>query len=173
MQPQPEVAAGGGDGGDFVDGVDASRFGRLRDADGARLGVVVVVMGRRDDADRAVVELPIGGRRDKKLRAVREEFRRAALGRLDVRERRADHRMVALAERGQSQRIRGRAIEDEENLAFPLEEAVEGVDGPAGPDVVAVGRRMAQIGFEGRGPGFRADAGVIVAREILDHVRHG
>ena len=77
------------------------------------------------------------------LGAVGEELGRAALVGLDVGGLVAEDGVVALAQRGERQRVGRGAVEDEEDLAVGLEELAQQVGGPGGPGVVAVGGRVA------------------------------
>jgi len=81
--------------------------------------------------------------------------------------------MVALAQRGQRQGVGGRTVESEEHLAVGLEQIAETVGGAVGPFIIAVGALMALVGLFHGGPGFRADAGIVVTGELLALVGHG
>ena len=81
--------------------------------------------------------------------------------------------MVALAQRGQRQGVGGGAVEGEEHFAVGFEQVAETVGGTVGPFIIAVGALMALVGLFHGGPGFRADAGIVVTGELLALVGHG
>jgi hypothetical protein len=113
------------------------------------------------------LRLPAIVRGGEQLRAVGEEFRRAAFVGLDMRRVRTDHAVIGLAERGQRQRVGGGAVEDEEHLAIGLEQPPEAVGRGLRPGIGAVGGGVAGIGRLHRGEGLRADPGIVVAGELL------
>ena len=125
-----------------------------------------------DGADRVGRQLAVGRGCDEQLRAVGEEFGRAALVGLDMGGGRADHAVIGLAERRQRQRIGRGAVEGEEHLAIGGEQGAEGVRGALGPVIVAISGSMAAIGLFHRFPGFGADPGIIVAGELLHFGHH-
>ena len=89
-------------------------------------------------------ELAVLTGRDQKLRAVGEEFRRAAFVGLDMRRRRADHAVIGLAQRGQRQRIGRGAVEGEEHLGIGFRKQLpERIRGALRPGIVAIGGRVA------------------------------
>ena len=171
VQAQAERPAGRREGAQLGEAVDLPRLGRLRDGDDAGLGEVDVgARGERPDgARRQLAALRAG---DEELRAVREEFGRAALVGLDMGRIGADHAVVGLAQGGQRQRVGGRAVEGEEDLALRLEQGAEGVSGARRPGILAIGGGVAAVGRLHRGPGLRADAGIVVAGELLRVARH-
>ncbi|MNE69316.1 hypothetical protein D3C80_1650350 [compost metagenome] len=127
----------------------------------------------RDLADRVRGQLAVFSAGDQQLGAVGEKFRGAAFVGFDVSGFRADHAMVTLAQRGQRQRVGGGAVEGEKHFTVGFKQFAEIVGGAGGPFVVAVGALVAVVGlFHGR-PGFRADAGIVVAGELLALVGHG
>ena len=94
-------------------------------------------------ADGVRRQLAVRRWRNQELRAVGEEFRRAAFVGLDMRRCRADDAVVGLAERGQRQRIGRGAVEDEEHLARAFELHAKGIRRPRRPLVLAIGRSLA------------------------------
>ncbi|MCY1182867.1 hypothetical protein D9M73_234490 [compost metagenome] len=126
-----------------------------------------------DLAYRLRSQLALGvGLRQQEFRAVGEEFRRAAFIGLDVGGLGADHAVVALAQRGQRQGVGRGAVEGEEHFAVGLEQVAEVIRSAGGPLVVAVGPLVPVVGLGHRGPGLRADSGVVVAGELLALVGH-
>ena len=81
--------------------------------------------------------------------------------------------MVALAQGGQRQGVGRGAVEGEEHFAVGLEQVAEAVGGAVGPFVIAIGALVPVVGLFHGGPGFRADAGIVVAGELLALVGHG
>ena len=79
----------------------------------------------------------------------------------------ADDAVIGLAKCRKRQRVRRGAIEGEEHLAAGLKQRAKSVRRFCRPAIVTVGRRMAEIGRGHRRPGLRANAGIIVARELL------
>jgi len=79
----------------------------------------------------------------------------------------ADHAVVALAQRGQRQRVGGRAVEDEVDIAIGGEDFAQAVGDAARPFVVAVAGGVAVVGGEEGLQGFGADARAVVAGELL------
>lgn len=126
-----------------------------------------------DLADRFRGQLAVFGARGEQLGTVGEKLRCAAFVGLDVGGFRADHAMVALAQRRQRQGVGGGAVEGEEHFAVGLEQVTETVGGAVGPFVIAIGALMAVVGLFHGGPGFRADAGIVIAGELLALVGHG
>src|SRR3546814_21174210 len=61
---------------------------------------------------------------------------------------------------------------DLKDLAVGLKERAERIGGARGPFVIAIGGRRGGICRGHRGPGFGADAGIIVAGELLRLGRH-
>src|SRR3546814_15067860 len=61
---------------------------------------------------------------------------------------------------------------DLKDLAVGLKERAERIGGARGPLVIAIGGRRGGICRGHRGPGFGADAGIIVAGELLRLGRH-
>src|ERR1035441_9876785 len=112
------------------------------------------------------VNFPIRAGEQQNFAAVRKKFRRAALGGLDVREFVAENAVIRLAQRCQRKRIGGSAVEDKKHLAVRLENFPETVGGALGPEVVAVADFVAGVRLGHRGPGFRTDAGIIIARKL-------
>ena len=170
-----EVAALGDrrDRAHLLDAIDRAQLGGLGQAHHLRLRVVdVVALGhqRFHRVRRELAEPRRGalGFAHQQLRAVGEELRPAAFVGLDVRHRAADHRVVALAQRGQRQRVGRRAVEDEIDVAVGLEELAQSFRDLLRPAVLAVGRLVA-AGLRLHEParGVRAHAGVVVAGEML------
>jgi hypothetical protein len=106
--------AGGGDGLDFRDRVDATGFSGLGDGDDAGLGKVNVLAPGGELVDGGGSQLAVGGVRDEQLGAVGEELRRAAFVGFDVGLVGADDSMIGLAERRERKGVSGGAVEDEE-----------------------------------------------------------
>ena len=100
------------------------------------------------------------------LGAVAEELRRTAFIGLDVGHAVAEDAVVALGGMGESERVRGGAVEDEEHLARRLEDLADRVRRASGPLVVAVGGDVMGVGLGEGGPGFGRDAGVVVGSEM-------
>ncbi|MCY1420814.1 hypothetical protein D9M71_364490 [compost metagenome] len=173
VQVQPEFATGLADRAQLIRAVDGADLGGLGDGDHPRLGIVDVLALEGDLADRLRGQLALlVGTRQQQLGAVGEEFRRAALVGLDVGGLGADHAVVALAQRGQGQGVGGGAVEGEEHFAVGFEQVAEIVGRAGGPLVLAVGALVAVVGLGHRRPGFRADAGIVVAGELLGVVGH-
>ena len=82
----------------------------------------------------------------------------------------ADDTVVGLAERGESERVGGSAVEDEVDFALGLKKLAESVGRFGGPGIVAVGGGVAAIGGLHGLPCFRADSRVVVAAKLLVHV---
>ncbi|MOA27404.1 hypothetical protein D3C78_1482810 [compost metagenome] len=132
---------------------------------------VLALLG--DLADRLRGQLALGvGLRQQEFRAVGEKFRRAAFVGLDVGGLGADHAVVALAQRGQRQGVGRGAVEGEEHFAVGLEQVAKVIRSAGGPLVVTVGPLVPVVGLGHRGPGLRADSGVVVAGELLGVVGH-
>src|SRR3546814_15096456 len=89
-----------------------------------------------------------------------------------MRRRGADDAVIGLAERRKRQRIGRSPVEREKDLAVGLKERAERIGGARGPFVIAIGGRRGGICRGHRGPGFGADAGIIVAGELLRLGRH-
>jgi len=75
-----------------------------------------------------------------------------------------------LAERSQSQRVGGGAIEDEEDIAISIEELAKSVGGQRGPGIFAVGGGTALVGALHCLPSLGTDARVVVAAKLLSQV---
>jgi hypothetical protein len=75
----------------------------------------------------------------------------------------ADDAVVAAAEGGQGERIRGGAVENEKHLALAFKNAGDQPLGARRPLVVTVGRHGADVGGRQRGQGFGSHAGRVVA----------
>src|SRR3546814_4702869 len=89
-----------------------------------------------------------------------------------MRRRGADDAVIGLAERRKRQRSGRSPVEREKDLAVGLKERAERIGGARGPFVIAIGGRRGCICRGHRGPGFGADAGIIVAGELLRLGRH-
>lgn len=172
MQVQAEFLAGGADRLQLVRAVHRTDLGGLGESHHARLRIVDILALESDVADRRRGQLADLGLRQQQLGAVGEELRRAALVGLDVGGLRADHAVVALAQRGQGQGVGGGAVEGEEHFAIGLEQLAEVVRSARGPLVVAIGALVAAVGFGHRRPGFGADTGIVVAGELLGVIGH-
>ncbi len=173
VQVQAQFLAGGADRLELVGAVHAADFGGLGNGDHARLGVVDVLALECNFADRLRGQLAVFTARGEQLGAVGEEFRRAAFVGLDVGRLGADDAVVALAQRRQGQGVGGGAVEGEEHLAVGFEQLAEMVGGAGRPLVVAVGALVALVSLFHGGPGFRADAGIVVAGKLLALFCHG
>ena len=126
-----------------------------------------------EPADEGGRKLAVGARRHQQFRAVGKELRRAALVGLHMGRGRADDAMVGLAQGGQRQGVRGGTVEGEEHLRIRLvEQVAERVRCPLRPGILAIGGHRTAIGRFGGGPGLGADAGVIVAGELLGFGLH-
>jgi len=144
----------------------------LGQADHAWLGVMDVLALQRDLANGSRRQLALLGPAEQQLGAVGEELRRAAFVRLDVGDVGADHAVVALAKGRQRQGIGRRTVEGEEHLAVGLEQCAEVISRAGCPLVVAVCPVVALIRPRHGFPGFRADAGIVVAGKLLLVGRH-
>jgi hypothetical protein len=156
-----------GDGRHLGGTVDGADLGGLRQRHHARLGEVDVAAPRdrlEHGLGRELAALAADGQQ---LGAVGEEFRPAAFVRLDVRQLVADHAVVALAQRGQRQRVGDGAVEDEIDVAIGLEQRAQAVGDAPRPVVLAVAGGIAGIGGEQGLQGFGADARAVVAGELL------
>jgi hypothetical protein len=156
---------------DFGQRIDLPRLGRLGDRHRTGLGEMDVRPAGGERADGVGGQLAVLGLRDQQLGSVGEEFGRAALVGLDMRGGRTDDAVIALAERGQRQRIGRRAVEGEKDLAFGLEQRAEGVGGAVGIGVLAISRDIAPVRLGHGGPGLGTDSGIIVAGKLLGHGR--
>ncbi|MNJ55744.1 hypothetical protein D3C77_512620 [compost metagenome] len=108
-------------------------------------------------ADRFRGQLAGHGTGGEQFRAVGEELRGATFVGLDVGGLRADHAVIALAQRRQRQGVGGGAVEGEEHFAVGFEQFAKVLGSPGCPLVVAVGAVVTLVGFFHGGPGFRAD----------------
>ncbi|MNC26131.1 hypothetical protein D3C75_742520 [compost metagenome] len=172
MQVQPQLLAGGADRFQLVGSIDGAHLGGLGNGHHPWLGVVDVLALQRHFADRLWCQLAVDAGRGQQLGAVGEELRRTALVGFDVGGLGADHAVVALAQRGQGQGVGGGAVEGEEHFAVGFEQLAEVFRGAFGPLVVAVGAVVAMVGLFHRCPGFGADAGIVVAGELLALICH-
>ncbi len=172
VQVQPQLLAGGADRLELVGVVHRAHFGGLGDGHHAWLGVVDVLALEGHLADRLGGQLAVDAAGGEQLGAVGKELRRTALVGFDVGGLGADDAVIALAQRGQGQGVGGSAVEGEEHLAVGLEQLAEVLGGPFGPLIVAIGALVALVGLLHRGPGFGADAGIVVAGELLAVISH-
>ena len=79
-----------------------------------------------------------------------------------------EHRVVPLAKRAQHQRVGGRAIKNEEDLARTLEERIKIRSGFGGRRVIAIARHPTAIDRVDRRHRLCADArGIIAGKSIL------
>src|SRR3546814_12141120 len=79
---------------------------------------------------------------------------------------------LPISERRKRQRIGRSPVEREKDLAVGLKERAERIGGARGPFVIAIGGRRGGICRGHRGPGFGADAGLLVAGALLRLGRH-
>ena len=140
--------------------------------DDAGLWKMQVRPGRGDGADRIRDDLAVLRDGWQQFRSVGEEFRRPALVGLYMRDIRADHAVIRLAQRSQRQRIGRRAVKGEEHFAIDLEKSAKGVRRLGRPGIVAIGRLVALVCLDRRRPCFRTDPGVVVAGEMLRGTGH-
>ena len=112
-------------------------------------------------------ELPILAAGGQQFGSVGKEFRAATLVGLDVRDVVANDAVIALAERGECERVRCGTVEGEIDIAIGCEQFAQPVRNAAGPFVIAVGRRVVNVGVDQRLQGFRADSGVVIAGKML------
>ena len=136
------------------------------DADDARFGIMNV--GALEDAtlDGLRIDFSVVTGQHQHLRAVGEEFGRAAFVAFDVRGLVAQDAVVRLAHGGEGEGVGGGAIENEEDLTLRFEDVADEIRGHGGPFVVAIAADVAVVGFGDGGPCFGADAGVVVAGEL-------
>ena len=113
------------------------------------------------------VELPVGARDRKKLRAAGEKFRSAAFVRFDVRLLVANDAVIRPAKLCERQRVRRRSVEDEKHFAIGLEDLAHPLGDAPGPFVIAIGRGLFRVRFGESGPGFRANRRGVVALEFV------
>ncbi len=123
-----------------------------------------------DGLDGVGRELSIGAAREEKLRSVGKEFRRAAFVRFDMGDFVADHAVIALAKMRYCQCVCRGAGEAKENLAsIGFEKLPQKIGSARGPGVVPVARHVPGcVSGEKTCPGLRANAGLIVAGELMD-----
>ncbi len=168
MHPQLAALGDGSNGTHLFHRVHGANLGRLRQRHHLGLGIVNVRAARHQRFHRIGRELAVGARRGQQLGAVGEKLRAATLVGLDMRQFMADHRMVGLAQRGQRQRVRRGAVEDEEHFAIGLEQVADPVADFLRPRIVAIGLLVAAaVGFEEILERFRTEAGVVVGGEML------
>ena len=115
--------------------------------------------------ERGRVQFRASSRDRQQLAAAGEKLRRTALVGLDVGQLVAEDRVVALTQRTKHERIRRRAVEDKEHVAFALEEIVEATAGRSRVRIVAIARDVAGIGRLERRHRLETDPRGIVARE--------
>src|SRR5687768_4795865 len=84
------------------------------------------------------IEFTIRALANENLRAIGEEFWRAALVGFHMRDLRANDRVIALTKRRQRKRIRGRAVENKEDLAFRLEHFANQISRPRRKNIIAI-----------------------------------
>ncbi|MNE46627.1 hypothetical protein D3C80_1409750 [compost metagenome] len=173
MQVQAQLLAGGADRLQLVGAVHRAHFGGLGNGHHARLGVVDILAFERHFTNRLWRQLAVDAGRRQQLGAVGEKLRRTAFVGFDVGGLGADHAVIALAQRRQGQGVGSGAVESEEHFAVGFEQLAEVLRCTLGPLVVAVGAVVAVVGFFHRRPGFGADAGIVVAGELLALVCHG
>lgn len=168
MQFEPELFYFGGDGFEFVGRVDGADFSGVGNADGAGFWKMDVGAAGDGAFDGCGIDFAVVAGEKEDLHAVGEKLGRAAFVGFDMGEFMAEDAVIGLAEGGQGQGVRGGAVEDEEDFALSFENFAQGVGGFGGPLVIAVTDGVAGVGFGESGPGFRADAGVVVAGEVAE-----
>ena len=115
-------------------------------------------------------EFPVVAVSGKDLGAIGKELGSPAFIRLYVGGLTADDGVIRLAKGSEHQGIGRSAVKGKENLAVGFKQLPEGISRGRSPGVVPVARDVAVIGgFHGR-PGLRADAGIIVACELLQKI---
>ena len=148
----------------FVDRVDGSDLGRLRDRDRGRLDVVRIAdavqlpehVGRR--------ELPVLDRDVDQL-AAREALEGAALVDVEMRELWADHRLVRSQRGGERDHVRPGSVPAEEYARVRTQLGAEGALDARRTRIVAVTRDVSGVGRGERGQHVGMDAGIVVAGE--------
>src|ERR1700735_5180216 len=78
--------------------------------------------------------------------------------------------MVIVAKRSEGERIHRCAFEGNKNIALGLNEISERIRCCRGPGIVTVTRDMSAIGCLHRCPRLRANAGIVVTRELLQNI---
>src|ERR1700722_17913614 len=167
MEPYPMLLANRGKRAQFVNRVDAASFGRLANRHGARLGKVNILPVRCDLLKSRWSQLSIDALGNHQLGAIGEKLRGTAFVGLHVGRLTADDRVIRLAEGSQRQRICRGPIEGKENLAVGLKQPPESIRRGCSPGVVSIRRDVATICRRHSRPCFRADAGIVVTRKLL------
>ena len=126
-----------------------------------------VAMLRQDRRGFVEVELPVLPADAQQLGAAGKKLRRAAFVRLDVCAFMAKDAVKGPAKMSQRERVGRRAVEDQEGLAVRLENFAHLVADAPGPLILAVGGGGVVICLGQGGPGFRANRGGIIARELM------
>lgn len=172
VQVEAQLLAGGADRFELIWAINGAYFGGLGNGDHPRLGVVDILAFEGHFTDGFRRQLAVDAGRRQQLGTVGEELRRTAFVGLDVGGLGADDAVVALAQRGQGQGVGSGTVEGEEHLAVGFEQVAEVFRGALGPLVVAVGAIVAVVGLFHCCPGFGADAGIVVAGELLALICH-
>src|SRR5438445_12591219 len=132
--------------------------------DGYHLGLNVMLIA--DSVIRRLhgieCQLAIGGGDGNEL-AASEFFGSAALVGIDVRGFGADHRVIGLGERLQTEHVGGGAVEDKKDFYLPTEMLPELSDCGGGVRVIAITDDVALVGGCDRFQNGRVNSGVIVA----------
>src|SRR6266404_8369232 len=114
------------------------------------------------------IELSILSSSWNQLGATRKKFAGAAFVILDVRVLMTEHAVKWLAELGQGERVRSRAVEGQINIAIRLEQLPHPVADSFCPLIIAVGGdRLISVCFLECGPGFWTQCGCIIASELV------
>src|SRR5690606_40915401 len=74
--------------------------------------------------------------------------------------------VIRLAKRSQRQRVRRRSVKHEKHFAIRLENLAQQIRRLRRPPVFSVSRRVTPIRLLQRGPSFRTNSGVIIARKL-------
>src|ERR1700730_5306328 len=78
--------------------------------------------------------------------------------------------MVGLAKRRKGERVCSSAVEGKEDLAVGLRQFRESIGGCRGPRIITVAGNVAAVGSFHRGPHLWTNAGIVIARKLLDKI---
>ena len=120
----------------------------------------------------AQINLPLRAGRWNQFGSTGVKFARAAFVIVDVRVLVADDTLKWLAQLCQRQRVGGRPIGDEKNVAIDFKKFTDAITQALSPLIITVSCRCAGIRVLKRSAGFRAKARGIVARELLPPLNH-
>ena len=153
----------------FVERVNRADLAGQRQRENIRPGVVDVRAFGGKALHAQGIHLAVVSRGQKELGPVGEKLRSPAFIRLNMRNLVADHAVIGLAERGQGERVRRRAVEDKEHFAIRLENLAKQFCRAAGDRVVSVGREIPGIAFLQRLPRLRANPRGVVTGKGVAH----